>query len=210
MYDRELFEKVKSRVSIMEVCDLIGIVLKRSGRRYVCQCPVHSEKTASFTIYPDDGTFHCFGCHIHGDAIELFRQVKGYSKPIEAARELARIAGISIEECKPHKAHSKPAQPLPPTDRQLVRVFEEWQKSAFYALRRYRDWMDIILTELKPERGAEQLHPLFAEALQNKDFCECALDVLAGGTDTEKLSLYKNFGKEVDRIVQRSHQIFGG
>jgi hypothetical protein len=209
MYDNNLFADIKARLSIVEVAGLCGLELKISGRRFVCCCPVHAEKTASCTIYPEDGNFHCYGCHAHGDAIELFRIVKGYAKPIDAAWELARAAGIAVEEYKPHKAHSKPAQPPPPTDGQLVRAFEEWQKTAFYWLRKYRDWMDIILTELKPERGAEQLHPLFAEVLRNKDFVEYALDILAGGTDTEKLYLYKNFRKDVNEVVQRTHQIFG-
>lgn len=208
MYDRDLFAEVKRRVTIMQICDLCGIECRKTGRRFVCCCPVHAEKTPSCVIYPE-GNFHCFGCGAHGDGIELFRVVKGYAKPIDAAKELARAAGMMIEEYKPHTARSKPAAPPPPTDGQLVRAFEEWQKTAFYWLKKYRDWMDVIRTEWKPEQGAEKLHPLFAEVLRNRDFVVYALDVLASGTGAEKLYLYKNFRMEVDRIVQRCREIFG-
>jgi hypothetical protein len=56
-----------------------GIELKRSGSgRFVGLCPFHSEKTPSFTVYPDN-KFHCFGCGEHGDAIEFLRKLHGLS-----------------------------------------------------------------------------------------------------------------------------------
>lgn len=204
MHDNNLFEEVKARISMRECAEMMGFSPNRAG--FIC-CPFHAEDTPSLKLYQD--SFYCFGCHKGGDVIRFVQLLKGYPKPIDAARELARAAGIAVEEYKPHKAHSKPIQPPPPTDGQLVRAFEEWQKTAFYWLRKYRDWMDIILTELKPEQNAEQLHPLFAEVLRNKDFVEYALDILAGGTDTEKLYLYKNLRKDVNEVVQRTHQIFG-
>lgn len=44
-----------------------GIEVNQKG---FANCPFHNEKTASFRVY-DDGTFHCFGCGVHGDVINF-------------------------------------------------------------------------------------------------------------------------------------------
>src|SRR5207237_8290866 len=38
--------------------------------------PVHQEKTPSFTVSPDRGTYHCFGCGVGGDAISFVRETE--------------------------------------------------------------------------------------------------------------------------------------
>lgn len=43
--------------------------LRRTGKSFVTKCPLHEEKTPSFHLYEDRGTFHCFGCNTHGDVI---------------------------------------------------------------------------------------------------------------------------------------------
>ena len=43
--------------------------LRKVGGRYTGLCPFHQEKTPSFSVSPDRGTYHCFGCGVGGDAI---------------------------------------------------------------------------------------------------------------------------------------------
>ena len=43
------------------------VTLKRRGKNLVGLCPFHSEKTPSFTVYPENGSFYCFGCGVGGD-----------------------------------------------------------------------------------------------------------------------------------------------
>ena len=48
----------------------------RVMRRYVMAlCPFHSEKTPSFYIYKDNNKYKCFGCGVHGDAIDFVSNV---------------------------------------------------------------------------------------------------------------------------------------
>ena len=56
-----IFEEVKNRAKIIDVCDLLGIKLNRN---YKCLCPFpnHKEKTPSFSVLPDKNIFFCFGC----------------------------------------------------------------------------------------------------------------------------------------------------
>lgn len=43
--------------------------IRRANKRLLGRCPFHREKTASFVIYEDQNTFHCFGCQENGDVI---------------------------------------------------------------------------------------------------------------------------------------------
>lgn len=201
-----VFDAVRHHYTIVDVCELCGLELKRSGRRFVCCCPVHAEKTPSCTIFPEENRFFCFGCGAHGDAIELFRAAKGYSRPIDAALELAAAAGIPTDADKPRiKQRGKPATP---TDAQLLAAFETWQRTAFFWLRKYGMWADLILEELRPRQTTDALHPLFVEALKNREFVRYLLDVLAVGTDADKVELFKLFKTEVDAIAKRCETIF--
>lgn len=58
------------------IADVIGsrIELKRNGRELYACCPFHNDKTPSFTVVPEKGFFHCFGCGAHGDAITFIMQ----------------------------------------------------------------------------------------------------------------------------------------
>ncbi|HPY83941.1 MAG TPA: CHC2 zinc finger domain-containing protein, partial [Ruminococcus flavefaciens] len=50
--------------------------LIRRGRNYVCNCPFHSEKTPSCTVYMDDPHFYCFGCQSGGDVITFIMKIE--------------------------------------------------------------------------------------------------------------------------------------
>ena len=72
---REFIDRLSQSVDIVE---LIGgyVTLKRSGSQYKGLCPFHSEKTPSFTVYPDSRSYYCFGCQSGGDAITFVRNIE--------------------------------------------------------------------------------------------------------------------------------------
>lgn len=45
--------------------------LRSYGDKFSSLCPFHEEKHASFYIYPETNSFHCFGCQESGDIIKL-------------------------------------------------------------------------------------------------------------------------------------------
>ncbi|ELO0986033.1 DNA primase [Citrobacter freundii] len=55
---------------IMKMIDQ-HVQLEKQGKNYVGLCPLHSEKTPSFTVDPEAKTFRCFGCGVHGDAADF-------------------------------------------------------------------------------------------------------------------------------------------
>ncbi len=61
------------------------LVLKRRGQTLVGLCPFHMERTPSFTVYPQEERFHCFGCAAHGDIFDFLHHQEGLD--IRAAAE---------------------------------------------------------------------------------------------------------------------------
>lgn len=93
---REIIEAIKDRSDIV---DLIGsyVTLRRAGSNYNGLCPFHSEKTPSFTVFPDTQSFFCFGCEAGGDAFTFIMRSENLEYP-EAVEFLARRAGIDLPE----------------------------------------------------------------------------------------------------------------
>jgi len=92
----EFVEQLKSSIDIVKV---IGeyVRLKRMGRtsRYTGLCPFHQEKTPSFSVDQTRQFYHCFGCHVGGDAIKFVMEVDGLTFP-EALKLLAETNGIPM------------------------------------------------------------------------------------------------------------------
>jgi DNA primase len=68
--------------AVKQAADIVVLVeartrLRKVGGRYTGLCPFHSEKTPSFSVSADKGTYHCFGCGVGGDAISFVRETEG-------------------------------------------------------------------------------------------------------------------------------------
>jgi DNA primase len=88
-------DEVKQKTNIVEV---IGqyVSLSKSGRNFRGLCPFHSEKHPSFFVYPEQGSWHCFGaCNTGGDAFSFIMRKEGIDFG-EALRRLAERAGVSL------------------------------------------------------------------------------------------------------------------
>ena len=73
--------KDSSVEAVKAATDLVALVegytrLRKSGSRYTGLCPFHQEKTPSFGVSPDRGTFKCFGCGEGGDAITFVEKLE--------------------------------------------------------------------------------------------------------------------------------------
>lgn len=83
-------------------CDIEQVIspyvnLKRRGRNLVGLCPFHSEKTPSFTVYPESQSYFCFGCSAGGDAITFIRNIENLEY-VEAVKFLAEKAGMTVPD----------------------------------------------------------------------------------------------------------------
>ena len=71
--------------------EMLLLDVTSSGDRYRARCPIHAERTPSFTIYPDD-RYKCFGCGEHGDIYDLIGTLFGKASFSERVRMLAGVA----------------------------------------------------------------------------------------------------------------------
>lgn len=71
--------------------------LKKKGRNYWALCPFHKEKTASFSIDPENGLYYCFGCKEGGSVFTFLQAMEGLSFG-EALRKLAAEAGVDLRQ----------------------------------------------------------------------------------------------------------------
>ena len=90
---------------VLDACNILDVVsghvnLKRKGVRYFACCPFHQERTASFCVFPDTGTFKCFGCGEQGNSVGFVMKHDNLTYP-EAIRKLAKQYNIEIEESMP-------------------------------------------------------------------------------------------------------------
>ena len=94
MISKETIEQV---ILCNDIESVIGsyISLKRAGSNLKGLCPFHSEKTPSFTVYPQDNSFYCFGCGAGGDVITFIRKRENLDYP-DAVEFLANRAGITV------------------------------------------------------------------------------------------------------------------
>lgn len=96
MLSEQFLQELKLRNDIEGVISSYAQV-KRRGRNLTCLCPFHNEKTPSFTIYPENQSFYCFGCGAGGDVITFIRRAENLDY-IEAVKFLADRAGIPMPE----------------------------------------------------------------------------------------------------------------
>lgn len=89
-------EQVRSRSNIVDVCSRYVPLEKKGGRYWAC-CPIHHEKTPSFTVTEERGSFFCFGCHEHGDVFKLVMLLESCSF-MDAVRRLAERAGMEVPD----------------------------------------------------------------------------------------------------------------
>jgi DNA primase len=106
----QLIQAVRDAVDIVAVASE-HTRLRKAGRRYQGLCPIHKEKTPSFSVDPVQGLFYCFGCGAGGDAIKLHMLTTGDDFP-GAIENLAMRYGIPL----PSRAETRRAGGAPERD----------------------------------------------------------------------------------------------
>jgi DNA primase len=92
---REDIDEVRQRTDIKEVVDGY-VTLKGAGLgTFKGLCPFHDERSPSFTVRPQVGRYHCFGCGEDGDVI-AFVQKQDHSSFQEAVEKLASRIGYEL------------------------------------------------------------------------------------------------------------------
>ena len=137
-------DEIKSRIDITDLVSEAGVKLRHAGKNYTGFCPFHDNKhTPAFVVWPESGTWRCFGqCNEGGDIFKFVMKRENLDFK-EALNKLAARAGVDLPE------YVKPSPQQKEVHERLHKLLED-------ALIFYRGHllarMDI-LTYLRRERG---------------------------------------------------------
>jgi DNA primase len=95
---KDFVNRVKLAASIEDVVRTRVGSLKRAGRLYQACCPFHDEKTPSFKVDPERGTWRCYGACAEGGDVISFIQKADNAEFIEALKTAASFAGVPLPE----------------------------------------------------------------------------------------------------------------
>jgi DNA primase len=169
-------ENVKAAANIVDLVEA-RTRLRKVGARYTGLCPFHQEKTPSFSVSPERGTYHCFGCGVGGDAISFVREMESLDF-VGAIEWLADRFNIELEY----------EESSPEADAQRKR------KERLYAL------LDQAATFYEKTLWAESGKPIqeyLASRGLSKDACkEFRLGLSPRGTTLAKKAQEKGFSRE--------------
>lgn len=95
MIAQKTIEEIKEAVDIVELVESYGVTLKSSGSTYMGLCPFHNERSPSFSVNRNHGTFYCFGCGEKGDAIQFVKAIDSHTFT-GAVEALGDMYGIEV------------------------------------------------------------------------------------------------------------------
>ena len=171
-------------LSSINIVDVIGrrLTLERKGGAYWAKCPFHGsgeERTASFKVYEETGTFHCFGCKESGNAIHFLRKHDGLDF-LEAVETLATQVGMEI-----------PKQEVP-VDTSNATKINNRASQVFYE-------------QLKSDQGKKTIKYLKERGISG----ETAKFFQLGYSSIKKPTLYENLKNEFKEIDLDESGLFG-
>lgn len=98
-----VIDDIKDRLDVVEI---IGesVKMRKSGKSYSGFCPFHpNTRTPAFAVFPESGTWRCFGaCNEGGDIFSFVMKKEGWDFA-EALTNLAERAGVELEAQTPEQ-----------------------------------------------------------------------------------------------------------
>jgi len=103
-------DEIKAKIDIVDLVSEAGVKLRHAGRNYTGFCPFHENKhTPAFVVWPESGTWRCFGaCNEGGDIFKFVMKREGIEFK-DALAKLADRAGVKLESFVAEKPEVKEA-----------------------------------------------------------------------------------------------------
>jgi DNA primase len=144
-----VIDEIRDRIDIIEVISET-VKLRKSGKNYTGFCPFHSNtRTPAFVVFPETGTWRCFGaCNEGGDVFSFLMKKEGWDFP-ETLRYLAQRTGVQLK-------------PQTPDDEEREEVHQRLRELMEAAIVYYRHHL------LQTEEGASVLKYLHSRAFNDE------------------------------------------
>lgn len=158
-------EAIRAGVDILALVESqLGPCPVQHGQLRKWNCPLHGEKTPSFTVYPHTQSWYCFGCHAGGNVIDWIGAYKGIGFK-DACRYLEN-------HMRSRPAMAVPRPPLPTS--QPRPVADRWQRQALTLVKvsEERLW--------NPKEGREALNYLRQRGLSDETIRKARLGYNTG------------------------------
>ena len=117
-------QEIKARLSILTVLGRYDLKPDRNG---MLKCPFHVDDKASLKIYPDTGTFNCFGCGKNGDGIQFIEFYEKCDKHEAILKAQTLIGSLPVTKPQPNTNKpglTGPSQPSQERTQILTKIFE--------------------------------------------------------------------------------------
>jgi DNA primase len=103
-------DEIKAKIDIVDLVSEAGVKLRHTGKNYTGFCPFHdNKKTPAFVVWPETGTWRCFGaCNEGGDIFKFVMKKDGLDFK-EAMQRLADRAGVKVESYQREAPEAKEA-----------------------------------------------------------------------------------------------------
>ena len=168
----------------VNIIDVIGrrVPLERRGGAYWAKCPFHGsgeERTASFKVYDQTGTYHCFSCKESGNAIHFVRKFDGLDFT-EAVELLASQVGMEVPKYEAKIDTSNAS---------------EINRSA----------LQVFFDQLKSDKGKKAVNYLKDRGISG----EIAKTFLIGYATNSKPTLHEKLSSKFEEIDLEESGLFG-
>src|SRR3989344_3174924 len=188
-------DQIKSRIDILSLVESY-IKLEKAGKSWKGKCPFHNEKTPSFFVSPERGSYYCFGCGASGDIFTFVEEFEGLDFK-GALKLLADKAGVVLETySKEAKETKSEKEKLYEVMEEATKFFEENLKSSKEALEylKSRGLTDKTIKDFRIGYAILDWRKLY-EYLKSKNFTDPEIEKagLAKKPDDKSKAMYDRF-----------------
>lgn len=117
----ECFRRCRESVTAKEAARYYGLDIRPNNT--AC-CPFHADDKPSMSF--KNGSYHCFGCGVHGDSIDYVAMYFGL-KPLDAVMKLNRDFSLQLPIDRPPTADERKAAYKRAIEEAEKKEFEEWR-----------------------------------------------------------------------------------
>ena len=196
------YENVKDAVTTRDAAVHYGY---RVGRNGMMRCPFHDDRNPSMKV---GRNYICFGCQAKGDVIDFTARLFGLA-PYEAARKLIADMGLVVK-ARAGQSIRKGTRSRHKQIQSELELFEQAIKRVYITYCDYLRLLDEWSESFVPKSPEDDLHPLFVEAMQQKDKVGYLLDILFYGAKEDRVSVLIEKGREVKALEKRIREFKSG